>query len=66
MKTVPIIFESTVRFKLPTIPTHLTDEHGKKHDIAHFTNEQLLQLAGQWAEELIQTAAAKRGAPRGK
>lgn len=66
MKTVPIIFESTVRFKLPSIPTRLTDENGKQHDIAEFTREQLMQLAGQWAEELIQTAAAKRGVPRKK
>lgn len=66
MKLVTISRISTLKFKLPPIPRAIRDDIGRNQVIQNFTNDELRQLGEAWTTELIQTAQARRGAPRGK
>lgn len=66
MKTVKISEISYLEADLPRIPDFILLTNGSKFSIADFTTEQLRQIGEAWTEELIQTAQARRGAPRKK
>lgn len=66
MKTVKISEISYLQAVIPEIPAIIALSNGSQYRIEDYTTEQLQAIGEAWTAELIQTAQARRGAPRGK